>query len=97
MYVLEYELFMRSREDYFGVIHQNNTRMSAYTVRHEITFIILFLARQKASINYDKNDDIHIDPCFTRSLCIILMTSQSIADDVTMARQLWRDHVINDI
>ena len=31
------------------------------------------------------------------SVYILLMMSKSIADDVTMARQLWRDHVNNDI
>ena len=40
------ELFQRSREGYFGVYaYQNNTRVSAETVRHESTYIILFLTR----------------------------------------------------
>ena len=40
------ELFKRSRESYFGVDkYQNNTRVSAETVRHESTYIILFLTR----------------------------------------------------
>ena len=36
------ELFQRSREGYFGVYnkHQNNTQVSAETVRHERTCII---------------------------------------------------------
>ena len=50
------ELFQSSREGYFGVYnkHQNNTRVSAETVRHESTYIILFLTRQNESINDDK-------------------------------------------
>ena len=48
------ELFMRSQEGYFDVYsnikinlneHQNNTRVSAVTVHHESTYIILFLSR----------------------------------------------------
>ena len=31
-------------------------------------------------------------PCLTRSLNVLLMTSQLIGDDVTMARQLWRNN-----
>ena len=34
-----------------------------------------------------KNGDLHT------SVYILLMTPQSIADDVTKARQLWRDRV----
>ena len=34
--------------------HQNNTRVSAETVRHESTYIILFLTRHNGSINVDK-------------------------------------------
>ena len=32
-----------------------------------------------------------------RSVYILLMTSQSIANDVAMARQLWRNRVNNDV
>ena len=49
-------------------------------------------------MNDDKNDDLYIlSPCLTRSVFVLLMTSQAIVDDVTMTRQLWRDHVNNDI
>ena len=42
----------------------------------------------------EKNDDLYTSsPCLTRSSFVLLMMSQSIADDVTMTRQLWRDHV----
>ena len=48
--------------------------------------------------NDNKNDDIFSSSsCLTRSVFVLLMTSQSIADDVTMTRQLWRDHANSDI
>ena len=40
------ELFQRSREGYFGVYlnkHQNNTRVCAETVRHELHTLYYFL------------------------------------------------------
>ena len=44
------------------------------------------------------NDDLYTSsPCLTRSVLVLLMTSQSIADDVTINRQLWNDHVNNGI
>ena len=39
--------------------YQNNTRVSAETVRHESTYIILFLARHNKSINDYKNDELY--------------------------------------
>ena len=39
--------------------HKINTRVSAETVRHESTYIILFLTRHNESINDDKNDDLY--------------------------------------
>ena len=71
--------------------YQNNTRVCVSTVRRECTYIILFLKRRNQSINNDKKGDLYT------SVYILLMTSQSIADDVTMTRQLWRDHVNGDI
>ena len=58
-------LFLWSREGYFGVYfpelrsneenkQQNNTRVSAETVHHSSTYIILFLTRQNESTNDDK-------------------------------------------
>ena len=41
---------LRSNE---GNKHQNNTLVSAETVRHECTYIILFLTQHKESINDD--------------------------------------------
>ena len=103
------ELFQRSREGYFGVYFpsceatreiniKNNTRVSAETVCHESTYIILFLTWHNESINDNKSDDLYtLSPCLTRLDFVLLMTSQSIADDVTTTWQLWRDHVNCDI
>ena len=55
------ELFQRSREGYFGVYFP-----SVETVRHESTYIILFLTRHNESINEDKNT------IFTRRLRVSL-------------------------
>ena len=85
---------LRSNE---GNIPQNNTRVSAYTVRHKSKYIILFLTRDNESINdAKKTGSSRIIPCLARSLYVPLMTTQSIGDDVTMARQLWREHVTSD-
>ena len=46
---------LRSSE---GNKHQNNTRVSAKTVRHKSTYIILFLTRHNESINAAKNEDL---------------------------------------
>ena len=43
-----------------GYKHQNNTRVCAYTFRHESTYIILFLTWRNESINDDKSDDLRI-------------------------------------
>ena len=85
---------LRSNE---GNEYQNDTRVSAETVRHESTYIILFLTRLNESTNDYKHELYTSLPCLTRSVFVLLMTSQSIADDVTMTRQLWCDHVNNDI
>ena len=39
----------------------------------------------------------HFDPCLTHLGYILLMTSQMIADNITMTRQLGRDHMNSDI
>ena len=78
--------------------HKNNTRVSAWTVRHKRTYIILFLRWHNKSINDAKKKDLHSSsPCLTRLLYVLLMTSQSIGDDATMTRQLWRENVTTDI
>ena len=109
MYVLEWQtvsVFMRglfwclfpelwSNE---GNKHQNNAQVSAETVRHESTYIILFVTWNNESVNDDRNDDLYTSsPCLTRSFFVLLMTTQSFADDSIMTRQLWRDHVNSDI
>ena len=86
---------LRSNE---GNKHQNNARVSAYTVRHKSTYIILFLTRHNESKNYAKNKGLQTSsPCLIRLLYTLLMMSQSIGDDVTMTRPLWREHVTSDI
>ena len=70
MYVLEWRIVsaltrglfwclfpeLRSNE---GNKYQNNPRVSAETVRHESTYIILFLTRHNESINDYKNDEFY--------------------------------------
>ena len=78
------ELFRCSPEGYSGVHFS-----SCETLRHESAYIILILTRHNESMNDDKNEDLYTSsPCFTRSVFVLLMTSQSIAYDVTMTRQL---------
>ena len=85
---------LRSNE---GNKYKNNTRVSAETVRHESAYIISFLTRHSASINHNKTTIKHRSPCLTRSVFVLMMTSQSFADGVTITRKLWRDHVNSDI
>ena len=56
MYVLEWRTVSALTRGLFLclLIHKNNPRVSAETVRDESTYIILFLARHKVSINDDK-------------------------------------------
>ena len=73
------ELFQRSREGYLGVYysnkHQNNTWVSAETVRRESTYIILFLTRHE-STNDNKNGDLYTSSlCLTCSVVVLVMTS----------------------
>ena len=65
---------------------------------HEGTYLISFLTQHSECKDDVQNDDLHTSfRCLTRSLYVLLMTSQSITDDATMTRQLWRDHVNSDI
>ena len=41
-----------------GNKHHNNTPVSAETIRHERTYIILFLTQRNKSINDNKNDNL---------------------------------------
>ena len=48
--------------------YQNNTRVSAWTVRHESAYSMSYLTRHNESINDDKNDNLHTSsPCLTRA------------------------------
>ena len=81
-----------------GNKHKNNSQVSAETVLHESAYIIVFLTQHNESRNDDKNDDLYTSSlCLTRSVFVLLMMSQSIADNVTITRQLWYDHVNSDI
>ena len=103
------ELFQCSQEGYFGVLfpelqsnewnnHQYNTRVSAETVQHKSKYIILFLIRHNDDKNDYKNENFHtLTLCLTHWVYVLLTTSQSIVHDVTITRQLWRDHVDSDI
>ena len=93
------ELLQRSREGNFCVYfpsceatRQINTRItwvSGETVRHESACTIVFLTLHSESINDSKNDDLYTSsPCLTRSVFALLITSQSIPDDVTITKQL---------
>ena len=85
------ELQSNKRNEY-----QNNTRVITEKGCHESTYIIVFLTWHTESINDDKNDDFYTSsPCLIRSGLVLLMTSQLIADYITMTRQLWRGHVNN--
>ena len=77
------EVLQRSREDHFGVNkYQNNTRVRAETVRHESTYIILFLTRHNETKNDDKDDDLYTNPPVSHSLDF------RSADDVAI--DCWR-------
>ena len=89
---------MRLREGYLGVClpscevtrEPNSKIMLEWVrkqfVRYESTYIFLFLTRHDLSTNDDKNDDFHTSSLFlTRSFYVLVMTSQSVFDDVTNA------------
>ena len=109
MYVLEWRIVSALTRGLFWCLFpklgsnegskcQNNARVSTEMVHHERTYIIIFLTRHNESINDYKKDKLYTSfPCFTHSVFVLMMTSQSIADDVTMTRQLWCDHMNSDI
>ena len=77
-----------------GNKYENNTGVSAQTVRHECAYIILFLTRHNRPINDDKVDLHSSIPCLTRSVYVLLMTSRLITKRritvVTRAREKWK-------
>ena len=103
------ELFMCPRECYFGVYFPScaatrelNTKITLEWAHKQFVTrmhtLFYFFTRHDESINIAKNDDLHTSSsCLTRSLYVLFMTSQSIGDDVTMFRQVWREHVTSDI
>ena len=73
MYVLEWGTVS---SNVFSNKYQNNTGVSAETVRHKSTYIILFLARHNEYINDDKNGDLYTSTsCLSRLVFVPLMTS----------------------
>ena len=71
---------------------------NAETVHNKSTYIISFLTWHNESINDDKNNYLYTwSTWLIRSFFVLLMMSKSIADDVTMTRQFWSDHMNNDI
>ena len=110
MNVLEWRAVLYLQEGYFGVLL--NKIIIIYEINNETTldwahkqfvmtesiYIILFLTQHNKCINDDKNDYLHIStPCLTRSVYILQLMLKSIADDITMTRQLWCEHVKRDI
>ena len=98
-YIIAYKIEWRTvyvlTRGSFGVYFPS---WAALAVRHESTHIILFHTQTNESIPDDKNEEHHSSsPCLTRSAYVLLVTSQSVADDVTITRRLWRDHVKSDI
>ena len=63
MRVLFCRLFPELRSN-DGNKHEHNTQVGTETVRHESTYIILFLTRYEESINDDENDDLYISSPF---------------------------------
>ena len=85
---------MYSREGPLVFISQVEQHYQFVTRVH----IILFHTQINEFIPDDKNEEHHSSsPCLTRSAYVLLVTSQSVADDVTITRRLWRDHVKSDI
>ena len=69
-----------------GNEQQNNDFVRTWSVCLDNTYIILFLTWLDESINAITNDDLYIStPCLTHLVYVLLMTSQSIADDITNA------------
>ena len=100
------ELFLRSQEGYFGIYFPSYE--AARKINTEITLewaqkqfvtrvhtLFYFLHGIDIRIHkWQKNADPHTwTPFLARPDHIFQMTSQSIADDVPITRQLWREHV----
>ena len=97
------ELFMRSRKWYFDVYltRDINTKITLEWVHKQfvprVHGLICFLYdKTNPWITIKKTIFTHRPQCLPRSVSVLLMTSQSIADDVIMSRQLWREYVKRD-
>ena len=93
-----FAIFLLQETHYFlERTHQIFTPSNVSAARCRL-LIISFLTRYNRPINDTKNKDLHSSsPCLTRLLYVLLMTSQAIGNDATVTRQLWCEHVTNDI
>ena len=99
------KLFQCSQEGYSGVYfpsceatREMNTKITFQWAQKQFVTRVHTLSYFLHNINNNKDDDLSTSsPCLTRSVFVLLMTSQSIPDDVTMTRKLWCDHLNSDI
>ena len=103
------ELFQRSREGYFGVYfpgceatREINTKITLEWAQKQFntrvhTSFYFFHDKTNPWITIKTMIFTHRHRVSLAQFSLLLMTSQSIADDVTMTRQLWRDHVNREI
>ena len=71
------------------VINTKKTLKWPQTVRHESSYILLFVTRYNESTNDDRNDELYTStPGITRLFYVLLMMSQSSADDATRASRV---------
>ena len=83
-----------------GNKHQNNTRVSAAHKQFVTRVHTLFYFLHDITnpwITLKQGSSLRSSVCLTRLLYVLLMTPQSMEDDVTMTTQLWRDNVTSDM
>ena len=109
MYLSDELVFQRSREGDFSVyfliceaMREINTKITLeWAQKQFITLVHTLLYFLHGLINpwiMMKMKIFHTSsPCIIRLVFVLLMMSQLIADDVTMTRQVWRDHLNSDI
>ena len=78
----------------FGCLSPESAHKHLVTRVHALFYFLRYITNPWVTI---KNDLHTSTRCPTRSGYILLMTSQSFADDVTMTRQLRHDHMNSDI
>ena len=102
MYVLEWRTASALTRGFFWCLfpelqnnEENNTKKHSSERRNSLSrqyIPYFFFTWHNESINEDKSYDLYISsPCLTRSVFVLLVTSQSIADDVAMTSQ-WPDN-----